>query len=714
MLKMPMNEREPLWERSGAARTYRIGDVAALTGMTPDALRAWERVGLLTPRRSPGGMRRYTEDDLARIRLIARTLQRGGFSRSAVAALLQSGDLRPDAADYAPGPARVRHFRGHAGTTAPAPHGIDHEIGPDTRNSQDPGEMRSEHRTLDAVARINDALASGRPLAEVLEVICEETCSAFGVSDTILWLAEPHAVLADAAGAAGSMADARQPDVYGVTRSKPVPRTLVAAAGCGAHATAVMQSQASRLVSLTDQHIPEVQAFWTRRGLITNARDPSVPIRSKERQQLRGAAALVVPLLAAHHELVGVLALREALDPDRFDTDDLERVRLFAVQAALAVETARLHAEIQLARAEAERQRVRWQAAVDDLPALVCTCDETLRITYVSPTCEQTLGRPRGPDGSPVLPVSSVSDDMHTMRNRGEPREPSQDGAETAAGSGVFWLDDGASGLASLPFTELPLVRALRERRAVHGIVVAHRCLDGQQRLIAWDAAPMSTAAGVLLGAVSFGRDVTAERRQDEREVCLAAVTRAAAGPPDPAGAQGRAARIVQALVEHTHRPAIAATLYLRDMDADADAIRRVVTFGGEQSSTHGPALPLTRDHPWWHALMAGPSYSAHDRARPRWLRTLDPEVWKASSIRAWATLPLRSGDTLVGALSIGLSVPHVWDAAERAWVEACAAALAMGVENDHLFAVERRRSRELEAALNGAIGASVAPAAGA
>ena len=702
MPKMPTNEREPLWERFGASRTYRIGDVAALTGLTSDALRAWERVGLLTPRRSPGGMRRYTEDDLARIRLIARTLQRGGFSRSAVAALLQSGDLRPDAADYAPGPARMRHSHGHAGTRSHAPYIIDS----DTGDTGDSGEMRSERRTLDAVARINDALASGRPLAEVLEVICEETCRAFGVSDTILWLAEPHAVLAGSAGAAGGTAGAGQEDVYGVTRSNPVPRALVATAAYGAHATAVMRSQTSRSVSLTDQHIPEVQAFWTRCGLITNVPDPSAPIRSEERQLLRGAAVLVVPLLAAHHELVGVLALREALDPDRFNTDDLERVRLFAVQAALAIETARLHAEIQLARAEAESQQVRWQAAMDDLPALVCTCDEALRITYVSPTCEQMLGRPRGPDNSPV---SSVSLETRNMRNLGEPAGPSQDVSEAAAiNSGFFWLDDNTSDLASLSFAELPLVRALHERRAVHNIVVAHHCLDGQQRLIAWDAAPMSTAAGVLLGAVSFGRDVTAERRQDEREASLAAVTRAAAGPPDPAGAQGRAARIVQALVEHTHTPVISATLYLRDTDAGADAMRRVVTFGGEQSGTHGPALPLTGEHPWWHALMAGPAYSAHNRARPRWLRTLDPEVWKASSIRAWATVPLRSGDTFVGALSIGLSVPHVWDTAERAWLEACAAAVAMGIENDRLFAAERHRTRLLEAALAAATGASV------
>ncbi|HEY7834826.1 MAG TPA: MerR family DNA-binding transcriptional regulator, partial [Ktedonobacterales bacterium] len=36
---------------------YLIGDIAALTGLTPHALRAWERVGLLAPRRSQGGVR---------------------------------------------------------------------------------------------------------------------------------------------------------------------------------------------------------------------------------------------------------------------------------------------------------------------------------------------------------------------------------------------------------------------------------------------------------------------------------------------------------------------------------------------------------------------------------------------------------------------------------------------------------------------------------
>jgi hypothetical protein len=43
-----------------------------------------------------------------------------------------------------------------------------------------------------------------------------------------------------------------------------------------------------------------------------------------------------------------------------------------------------------------------------------------------------------------------------------------------------------------------------------------------------------------------------------------------------------------------------------------------------------------------------------------------------------------------------------VWNIAERAWIEACADAVTMGIENDRLFAAERRKSQELEAALAG------------
>ena len=50
---------------------YRISEVAAMTGITPDALRYYERLGVL-PRaqRTAGGLRTYGADVLPRVRFI--------------------------------------------------------------------------------------------------------------------------------------------------------------------------------------------------------------------------------------------------------------------------------------------------------------------------------------------------------------------------------------------------------------------------------------------------------------------------------------------------------------------------------------------------------------------------------------------------------------------------------------------------------------------
>lgn len=51
--------------------TYQIGELAARSGVTPDALRYYERLGLLpAPRRTTGGFRRYAAQTLERLRFI--------------------------------------------------------------------------------------------------------------------------------------------------------------------------------------------------------------------------------------------------------------------------------------------------------------------------------------------------------------------------------------------------------------------------------------------------------------------------------------------------------------------------------------------------------------------------------------------------------------------------------------------------------------------
>ncbi len=66
---------------------YRIGTLARLTGVTTHAIRIWERrYRALTPSRTPGGARLYTDADVQRLRLVKKLLERG-YTISAVATL---------------------------------------------------------------------------------------------------------------------------------------------------------------------------------------------------------------------------------------------------------------------------------------------------------------------------------------------------------------------------------------------------------------------------------------------------------------------------------------------------------------------------------------------------------------------------------------------------------------------------------------------------
>jgi MerR family transcriptional regulator, light-induced transcriptional regulator len=79
-----------------------IADVAALTGVPPPQLRSWEQAGLIHPRRSPNAIRLYSIEDVARVRLVKRSLinpgRRGSLRRLVKA--LAAGTLAPGPEDY--------------------------------------------------------------------------------------------------------------------------------------------------------------------------------------------------------------------------------------------------------------------------------------------------------------------------------------------------------------------------------------------------------------------------------------------------------------------------------------------------------------------------------------------------------------------------------------------------------------------------------------
>ena len=70
-----------------AAGLFGISVAAELVGTGVQNLRAYERAGLLEPRRTPGGTRLYSQDDIERLRRIAALLD-AGLNLSGVAMVL--------------------------------------------------------------------------------------------------------------------------------------------------------------------------------------------------------------------------------------------------------------------------------------------------------------------------------------------------------------------------------------------------------------------------------------------------------------------------------------------------------------------------------------------------------------------------------------------------------------------------------------------------
>ena len=76
------------YELSDDMPVYVISVAASLSGMHPQTLRGYERVGLVTPRRTTGGGRRYSRRDIRALREIQRLSQEEGINLSGIKRIL--------------------------------------------------------------------------------------------------------------------------------------------------------------------------------------------------------------------------------------------------------------------------------------------------------------------------------------------------------------------------------------------------------------------------------------------------------------------------------------------------------------------------------------------------------------------------------------------------------------------------------------------------
>ncbi len=103
------------FEDFDTAPVFAISVVAQLTGMHPQTLRQYDRVGLVTPQRTSGGGRRYSARDVERLREIQQ-LSGEGIGLTGVKRILDLEHLADQLT------ARVRRARGRPRHSAPRAH----------------------------------------------------------------------------------------------------------------------------------------------------------------------------------------------------------------------------------------------------------------------------------------------------------------------------------------------------------------------------------------------------------------------------------------------------------------------------------------------------------------------------------------------------------------------------------------------------------------
>lgn len=76
-------------ERSGDRAVYIISVAAELAGVHPQTLRIYERKGLLSPARTSGNSRRYSDRDIERMQMIQRLTQEFGINLAGVKMIVE-------------------------------------------------------------------------------------------------------------------------------------------------------------------------------------------------------------------------------------------------------------------------------------------------------------------------------------------------------------------------------------------------------------------------------------------------------------------------------------------------------------------------------------------------------------------------------------------------------------------------------------------------
>ncbi|WP_155763736.1 heat shock protein transcriptional repressor HspR [Mycobacterium asiaticum] len=76
-------------KKNAESRTFLISVAAELAGMHAQTLRTYDRLGLVSPQRTPGGGRRYSEHDVDLLREVQRLSQDEGVNLAGIKRIIE-------------------------------------------------------------------------------------------------------------------------------------------------------------------------------------------------------------------------------------------------------------------------------------------------------------------------------------------------------------------------------------------------------------------------------------------------------------------------------------------------------------------------------------------------------------------------------------------------------------------------------------------------
>ncbi len=163
---------------------------------------------------------------------------------------------------------------------------------------------------------------------------------------------------------------------------------------------AIYDADAEELVIVASHRVGKKDTTGTRMalgegamGVVAEAREPLIinnyqewQGRSQQYEQVEFHGVMVAPLLMGG-QLVGAIAVMDK-DPERkFGEADLRRLNMFALQAAIAIENARLYTA-------AQQQKQYFEELVVNSPVAIVTLDVNHNVVSCNPAFEKMYGYP--------------------------------------------------------------------------------------------------------------------------------------------------------------------------------------------------------------------------------------------------------------------------------------------------------------------------------